>query len=399
MQKDLSYFTNKQLHKKFELVWKELMTEANATPQKDKTGFVLGGQPGAGKSSAASKIKEEFLNDNCVFISGDDFRKYHPKYNEINENFHEQMHEYTSDFAGQMVQLVVDRASNENYNIIVEGTFRTTTAPINTLSQLKDKGYKTGAAVVTCSKELSWQSAMSRYENDRAKGGDGRVVSQKAHDYVVSVLADNAQTICDRKDICDIFALYKRDSKETNLEYNSQIGKEFNKEIVSDILNGKGQSKAKTENQVDNQQTKINQDIKTILKDNKLEPHVKDVKDFYNEDNISKIIEDSKEKGMLGNKINEEKLKKNLIQHNKESKELHQKSFDILSNFANNIKHTITNIITPKKEIETKKLQMQDKEQSKQEAKDFLAKSILDFKSSQKRDKDIVKTKDKGLEL
>jgi len=238
MYNNLSLFTEEELLKGFDEAWQEMMRYTNAIPQENKTAFVLGGQPGAGKSSSISKIKAEFLNNNTIFISGDDFRKYHPKYKEINEQFHAQMHEYTSEFAGQMVQLSIDRAMERNYNIIVEGTFRTTKAPLNTLEQLKAGGYTTGAAIVSCSKELSWQSAIERYEKDKAAGGDGRAVSKEAHDYVVSVLADNAEAVYNQK-ISDIFLVYKRDSEKTSLIYNSKADGEFSKSIINNELNAR----------------------------------------------------------------------------------------------------------------------------------------------------------------
>jgi len=234
---NLSVFDEQELLKCFDEAWQKLMERTNTIPQKNKTAFVLGGQPGSGKSSSANRIKKEFLNGNCVFISGDDFRKYHPKYKEINEQFHAQMHEYTSEFAGQMVQLTITKAAEKNCNIVVEGTFRTTKAPLNTLKQLKTSGYAIGVAVVACSKELSWQSAIERYEKDKAAGGDGRAVSKEAHDYVVSVLADNAEAVYNQK-ISDTFLIYKRDSEKTSLIYNSKTDGEFSKNIINNELNG-----------------------------------------------------------------------------------------------------------------------------------------------------------------
>jgi hypothetical protein len=145
------------------------------------------------------------------------------------------MHEYTSEFAGKMTQLAIDRASEKNYNIIVEGTFRTAKAPLNTLEQLKNRGYKTGVAIVACHKDLSWQSAIERYQRERQTGGDGRVVSKEAHDYVVSVLGDNAEIVYNQK-ASDIFLVYKRDDKGTKLIYNSQISGKFDKSIINNEL-------------------------------------------------------------------------------------------------------------------------------------------------------------------
>ncbi|KAA6234077.1 AAA family ATPase [Campylobacter sp. LR291e] len=42
-------------------------------------GFVLGGQPGAGKSNLIKIVKNE-LEGNVIVMNGDDFRKYHSDY-------------------------------------------------------------------------------------------------------------------------------------------------------------------------------------------------------------------------------------------------------------------------------------------------------------------------------
>jgi predicted ABC-type ATPase len=243
MNKRLLHFSDKQLAEKFESAWRKLMKRDKPTSQDNKTAFVLGGQPGSGKSSSAEKIKQEFLNGNCIFISSDDFKKYHPKYKEINKNFHSQVHEYTKEFVSKMVQLTMKRAAEKNYNVIVERTFKSTKTPLSTLEQLKQNGYKTGVAIIACPKELSWLSTIERYKKERQTGGDGRVVSKEAHDYAVSVLSDNAQTVYNQKQAYDIFAVYRRDANGANLIYNSKTDKEFDKKIIENVLNDKSISR------------------------------------------------------------------------------------------------------------------------------------------------------------
>lgn len=60
-------------------VWQDLIKNKIITPQSNPQGFVLGGQPGAGKSSLIEKIWNK-LNKNAIIINGDDFRKFHSEY-------------------------------------------------------------------------------------------------------------------------------------------------------------------------------------------------------------------------------------------------------------------------------------------------------------------------------
>ena len=52
--------------------------------QKEPKAFLLGGQPGAGKSSLENMLN---LKDEYISISGDDYRKYHPKYDDFWKRF------------------------------------------------------------------------------------------------------------------------------------------------------------------------------------------------------------------------------------------------------------------------------------------------------------------------
>ncbi|WP_296662978.1 zeta toxin family protein [Treponema sp. UBA753] len=59
--------------------------EAEVSPE----GFVLGGQPGAGKTTLTNMLSAR-LNKNIISISGDDFRPYHPHFEEIQNLYKEE---------------------------------------------------------------------------------------------------------------------------------------------------------------------------------------------------------------------------------------------------------------------------------------------------------------------
>ena len=44
--------------------------------------ILLAGQPGAGKTILSSLLQAS-LDDDAVFINGDDYRRYHPHYSEL----------------------------------------------------------------------------------------------------------------------------------------------------------------------------------------------------------------------------------------------------------------------------------------------------------------------------
>jgi len=70
-------------------VWNKEILKFNPSVlanQNNPQGFVLGGQPGAGKSSLIAEAKNR-LNRNILEINGDNFRKYHPDYEILQEKY------------------------------------------------------------------------------------------------------------------------------------------------------------------------------------------------------------------------------------------------------------------------------------------------------------------------
>ncbi len=65
----------------FDVIYKALKRCAieDAFPSKIPKAIILGGQPGAGKSSLITRLKME-KDNNIIVISGDDFRKEHPHF-------------------------------------------------------------------------------------------------------------------------------------------------------------------------------------------------------------------------------------------------------------------------------------------------------------------------------
>ena len=69
--------TLEQENEAFEKIWDDLMDEHQIKPELPPKGFVLGGQPGAGKSNLIKMINAQ-LNGNVLVVNGDEFRRYHP---------------------------------------------------------------------------------------------------------------------------------------------------------------------------------------------------------------------------------------------------------------------------------------------------------------------------------
>ena len=190
-------------------------------------GYVLGGQPGAGKSGLIKRASQLCFN-NIIIISGDDFRKFHPNYKEFQDQYGKDSPKYTASFAGKMTEAVLNKAISEHYNIVIEGTFRNPATPIKTLSLMKDSGYKTEVMIQTCPKELSWKSCQERYEKMKeVMPEEARWTDQAHHDLVCENLARNIKAVMDsgKADKTEIF--FREESGKNELIYTTDSKKEF----------------------------------------------------------------------------------------------------------------------------------------------------------------------------
>lgn len=91
-----------------------------AFPNTKPTAYILGGQPGAGKTILQKHI---LANDyNCVVINADTFRTSHPYFSEIQATFGDETPKYTQPFINRITEQLIRELSDEKYNLIIEGT-------------------------------------------------------------------------------------------------------------------------------------------------------------------------------------------------------------------------------------------------------------------------------------
>lgn len=193
----------------FRHLWNDLISEQQVSPVKSPKGFVLGGQPGAGKSNLVGIIRQE-LNRNVLIINGDEFRRYHPNFDGIQEQYGIDSPKHTAAFSGHMTERVIEKALREGYNISVEGTFRTTETPMRTLEKMREHGYETAVYIQTAPSEVSWQSTLERYHAMELLGETPRATPKEHHDLVVKLLPQNADAVF-LSGKADVFKVYSRE--------------------------------------------------------------------------------------------------------------------------------------------------------------------------------------------
>ena len=183
-------FTEQEFDTRYQEI-KDIITVGKYPEGHGKTVFVLGGQPGSGKSSFYSNSNLE----NYIPINGDDYRKFHPKLEYFE---HTDVDEYvarTQYFINRVSNRLINELSREGYNLIIEGTLRTAEISIKTCNLLKGRHYESNLVVIACSAEEAWKSTIERANLMKKKGEIPRLVPIDKYNETVQCIANNIQYI------------------------------------------------------------------------------------------------------------------------------------------------------------------------------------------------------------
>lgn len=149
-------------------------------PEEIMEGYILGGQPGSGKSTLVREMLK--TNRHTVFINGDDLRPYHPLYYYFLKENDKEAADLTQSVCNFWVEALIKKCIEMKLNMIIEGTMRTKDVPIKTAKILKDAGYLTDLVVVSAPYELSLLSLEYRYSEVKKMGGFARFTKKSSHD-------------------------------------------------------------------------------------------------------------------------------------------------------------------------------------------------------------------------
>lgn len=227
-------FSQENLENEFNIIWRDLLP--NLKNDQIPKAYILGGQPGAGKSVMIDKILQNELQGNAIVISGDDYRRHHPSYKLIQEKEGILSAKYTQAFSAKITEMLIQKASDEKYNLVIEGTFRTANTPLKTLDILKSKGYETHIAIIATPARISRVSCLERYKKQfLAEPKMARFTDPKDHDIVLENIVANVNEVF-LSGKADFISLYTRDEiLYNNIKFEPKNANEIIKNISTDL--------------------------------------------------------------------------------------------------------------------------------------------------------------------
>ena len=208
MEDVVDAYSSKQFAAALAETAKRLLAKPEVVPVERPIGFLLGGQSGAGKT-ALHCICGERLGGNAIVINGDEFRRSHPNFQKIQEQYGMDAPAHTAKWSGQMTEALIDAFSKQGYNLIVEGTLRTSEVPHATARLLRSRGYAVSLAIMAVKPEISLISCQIRYEMMRLAGTTPRATDPEHHNKIVHDIVDNL-AVLDESGEFDEVLIYNR---------------------------------------------------------------------------------------------------------------------------------------------------------------------------------------------
>ena len=177
---NLEDYSDDEFRTELQTITSMLLVDPLCVPVEHPEAFLLGGQSGAGKTTL-HRLLQVRLSDNAIVVNGDEYRSRHPRFEQISARYGVDAPARTAAWAGCMVEAVIDALSIMGYNLVIEGTLRTSEVPLKTAQLLHGRGYRVSLALMAVKPEISLVSCQLRYEQMRLAGTEPRAVDPAHH--------------------------------------------------------------------------------------------------------------------------------------------------------------------------------------------------------------------------
>jgi Zeta toxin len=183
---------------------------AGPEPQEEPTVVFLVGQPGAGKTRAASMLADA-LNKRGGFadLDTDLYRPYHPQYDELMRRDDTLMAAYIGPDSWAWMAQAHGYARAEKINVLRAETVQDSQAAAAHMRAYRDAGFRVEVMVIAVPAAMSNQGILNRYYEQVIDRGHGRLVVQANADRAYTRILDLADVI-DGERLADEVGVFRR---------------------------------------------------------------------------------------------------------------------------------------------------------------------------------------------
>lgn len=183
----------------------------------------LGAQPAAGKTLGQLRVRRMHPVGEIVSIVGDDYRKFHPDYEQMMEETPLDMPDLTAYAAGRWTGMCVRYADENGYSDIIEGTWRNSDTVINEAKTASSYGRKCHAVIIAVPPALSRIGFLSRYYAAFEMDGNARWTPPIAHERTIANLEKTMREIV----VSGLFEKYSAIKRDGSVLYDGDDADEW----------------------------------------------------------------------------------------------------------------------------------------------------------------------------
>ncbi len=165
-----------------QIIVPDYLLRSNPEPQQHPEAVLLGGQPGAGKSTASHFHREFASRGSLVWVTWDDYRPFHPEYERLLQQRPADMPDVTRPAARWWQDRAAAYLRAGRYHVLLEGGFRDPTAVLATAERFAEAGYQVRICALAVPAALSRLGIIERYARQVEVAGTGRWTTAASHD-------------------------------------------------------------------------------------------------------------------------------------------------------------------------------------------------------------------------
>ncbi|MGW6331803.1 zeta toxin family protein [Nocardia rhamnosiphila] len=149
--------------------------------------YVVGGQPGAGKSTLVDRISDELSEQGgAASIQADELEKFHPAYARLYRENDFTAHDYLYPTARKFRDMLEGFLISRPYNLIMEGGNSDPRGTLARIQRIGESRSRTIMEVIALPREQSDLARLERFVHGRETDGFGRYVTRRTHDRLYS---------------------------------------------------------------------------------------------------------------------------------------------------------------------------------------------------------------------